>query len=380
MFLPADDKRFSEVQGSSRNTDLSDIRIAVVFRNQSLRNIRAHDMSVVRWLRVSEALSYIGFSVDVIVADGDEITRMGPNLRYVPNSRVDWGIYHVVKTLFHNGFDALSAYGGDEHPFILSKLGSVVGSKDDVEGVYFFGNHRERLFETQADIAKKSRYVTVLTRPSRDLWVREHHRNDNVLLVPTGVDRVIPSACRNPYNGFDESIAVFIGNFYTGKQREVNRLWQLRFNELGRSLKSRGVRLCVVGNGDSDLIDTRSVTYLGPVDHSRIWDYQYFADVGLVLAQGHLQHNESSKIYYYLRTGLPIVSESPVPNNHLISETNLGFISDFNDTGMMADMVESAVHTPWDKQTAIEFMIKNHTWDARVDTYKRLICQQLSQA
>ena len=60
---------------------------------------------------------------------------------------------------------------------------------------------------------------------------------------------------------------------------------------------------------------------LGKVAAEAVWDGQRAARAGVVLAQGPAQDNESSKIYYYLRTGLPVVCERPVPNAWLIEET-----------------------------------------------------------
>ena len=141
--------------------------------------------------------------------------------------------------------------------------------------------------------------------------------------------------------------------------------------------KQKRIRLFFVGPGKTDQLDTEAVTCIGPVDSRRIWDYQYFADVGIVLAQGHVQHNESSKIYYYLRTGLPVVSEAPVPNNQVIQEANLGFIAEYADNRMMAEMVEAAIFRAWDRNSAVNYMLKNHTWDQRSQVYDRLIKHEL---
>jgi len=360
--------------------DLPIIRIAVVFRKQRLDTIKATDMAVIRWLRMSQALARAGFEVDVVVDAPNGAAQKSQNLRYVTNARVRWEDYDVVKTLFHSGFDALCSYGGDAHPFIISKLGSVVGHRDDVDGVHFFGRERRELFETQLKISERSAYVTVLTQPSRDLWVREHGGGDRSLFVPTGVDRVLPDPGPNPYRGFDEKIAVYIGNLYRDRQAEVNRLWQSKLNALGHRLKARGVRLCVIGDGDAGLLDSRCVTYLGAVDHARIWDYHYFAHVGIVLAQGDVQHNESSKIYYYLRAGLPVVSERPVPNNHLIETTGFGYVSEFGDTVMMSDMIARTALRTWDSADTVQYMLDHHTWDARASYYRRLIRRDLSRA
>jgi hypothetical protein len=292
-------------------------------------------------------------------------------------SDVVWDRYDVIKTLFHSGFDAVWEAGGGDHPFIISKLGSVVG-KGDTEGVFFFEEERERLCAIQERIRSASRYVTVLTPPSRRLWEEQFGGRENLLLVPTGVDRHLPPPRRSPYRRFRERIAIYLGNIYGETQREMNRLWQARLNELGRALRRKGIRLCFAGTGSVDRIDARAVTLLGTVHNDDVWDYQRFADVGIVLAQGALQHNESSKLYYYLRTGLPVISEAPVPNNFLLEETGMGFVADHADHGMFADMAEQALHHPWPRNDAVHYMIAHHTWDRRVTAYDEILRREIA--
>jgi hypothetical protein len=313
----------------------------------------------------------------MIVSAASGLNVIMPNLHYLPLDQVDWHSYDVIKTLFHDGFECLDSTGGGQHPFIISKMGSVVGRSDQNRGVHFFGQERSDLFATQMKINRQSRYITMLTKESRGLWETEHGRSENLLLVPTGVDREIPGPGVNPYGSAGGKIAVYIGNLYINCQPEINLLWQTRLNSLGHLLKQKGIRLFLVGPGNTDRLDPAAVTHLGPVDSRRIWDYQYFADVGIVLAQGQAQHNESSKIYYYLRTGLPVVSEAPVPNNRILQDANLGFISDYADDHMMAEMVEAAIFHKWDRHSAVNYMLENHTWDQRAQGYDRLIKQEL---
>jgi glycosyltransferase involved in cell wall biosynthesis len=350
-----------------------DISIATLYTRDFFDRFQASKMDFTRWLRISEALACLGYRVDMIINSGRCPVPRSPLLRYVPYASFDWRQYDIVKTLFHRGFDALCEAGGGDHPFIISKLGSVVGNSDATEGVHFFNEERARLYETQQRIRARSRYVTILTEPSRLLWRQEFGDDRNVLLVPTGVDREIPPPCRNPHEGLGGKIAVYIGNIYTGTQREVNLLWQSQLNGLGRRLKTKKIRLCFVGKGDVDQLDPEAVTHLGLVENDRIWDYHYFADVGIALAQGPIQHNESSKIYYYLRAGLPVVSESPIPNNDLIRETGCGIIAPYGDDERMADLVETAVSRKWPKEEAARFMVENHTWDHRARVYDELI-------
>ena len=353
------------------------IRIATVFSKNISSHFKACTMETVRWLRISEALARLGFKVDMIVNDGRSIVQKNQYLRFVSCHRARWQQYDIIKTLFHEGFQFLIQNKLDMHPFIISKLGSVVGKQDNTDGVYFFGNVHEELYEVQQKIAQRSRYVTVLTEESKSLWKREFNQENNILLVPTGVDRKIPPASHNPYSAFKEKIAVFIGNIYNRlTQRQVNLNWQHRLNILGKLLKKRGIRLCFIGRGEIDKLDTDQVTYLGPVENDSIWDYQYFADVGLVLAQGRIQHNESSKIYYYLRTGLPVVCEEPVPNSRIIQEANLGFIAKYGDYESMANMVEEAIYREWDEQTSIKYILRHHTWDIRVQRYYEIISEK----
>ena len=353
------------------------IRIATVYRKDAFEHFSACDMSLIRWLKISESLARCGYEVDMVVTAASGLNGNLSNFRYLPLNQVDWSRYDVIKTLFHDGFDCLNNAGGGHHPFIISKMGSVVGRSDQTEGVHFFAQERSELFETQIKINQQSRYITVLTTQSRELWEREHGRSSNLLLVPTGVDREIPPPRNNPYGSPNGKIAVYIGNIYDGTQRDINLLWQKRLNLLGSLLKQKGIKLFFVGPGKTDQLDRAAVTCVGPVDVRRIWDYQYFADVGIVLAQGRVQHNESSKLYYYLRTGLPVVSEMPIPNNHILREADLGFISQYGDDRMMAEMVQAAVFKKWDRERAVDYMLKNHTWDQRAQVYDRLIKKEL---
>ena len=132
------------------------IRIATVYR-RNLDETTPSEMSLIRWLRISEALASLGYEVDVIVNTKRGLVRKNTRLRYVPYSMVDWTRYDIVKTLYQSGFESLCYEGADDHPFIISRLASVVGSNDSTEGVYFFNEQRQRLFELQKRINEKSK-------------------------------------------------------------------------------------------------------------------------------------------------------------------------------------------------------------------------------
>jgi glycosyltransferase involved in cell wall biosynthesis len=350
------------------------IRIATVYSNKRLP---LTDMAAIRWAKISEALADRGFQVDIILNTGNGIVPKGPNLRLVPYALTKWEEYDVIKTLFNTGFENLLRFGGGDHPFIISKLGSVVAHDDNTEGVYFFGKIREELFEIQKIIAEKSRYVTVLTAPSRDLWIETFGQKHNLLLVPGAAEQHIPEPCVNPYSCFPEPIALYAGHIYDGSQPEINLLWKQRLNRLGGLLRKKGIRLCLLGTGNTKGLDKKSVTYLGAVEYDGIWDYHYFANAAIVLGQGPVQHNESTKIYYYLRTGLPVVGESSIPNNYLIGDADLGFIANYGDDQQMTEMVEAAIHNKWDREHAMRYILENHTWNTRGSIYEDVIKTEL---
>src|SRR5262245_37813562 len=117
------------------------IRIATVYRKDHLGHFNACDMSLIRWVKISETFARKGYAVDMIVNAQCGLPNI-PNLRFLPYEEVEWRQYDVVKTLFHEGFDSLCSAEGNHHPFIISKMGSVVGSSDETEGVHFFNRER----------------------------------------------------------------------------------------------------------------------------------------------------------------------------------------------------------------------------------------------
>jgi glycosyltransferase involved in cell wall biosynthesis len=353
---------------------MTGLRVACVYRNGQRPELRLTDMSWIRFFRMAHAFAARGHQVDIVMNRRDQPEMVSRGLREVPFRFVRWEDYDVVKTFFHLGFEALVAEGGGGHPWIVSKLGSVVG-RGDTPGVYFFGAVRQRLFETQQEIARSSRVVTVLTQQSADLWRHEHGSKSPLLQVPTGVDAAIPALGPSPYVslGIPGPIVLYAGNLYSRTQQaEVNLLWQDRLNRVGRLLRRLGITLVAIGPGDTDLIDRDAVVHLGEIDADEVWDWQRHARVGLVLAQGAVQHNESSKIYYYLRTGLPVVCEAPVPNVWLIEKTGHGAIVDYGDVEGVAEAAARLATHPPAPNGVIDYVISRHSWGARAALYEQV--------
>lgn len=352
-------------------------RIVTVYNN---RRFQLVDMSYIRWFKISEALARRGHQVDIAMGRFSRWWWKAPkpprmsNLRRVPLDKIRWHDYDVVKTLFQEGFDLLSQRGGADHPFIISKLGSVVGPQD-MPGIYFYGRMREKLYETQQRIHQASKYIALLSQPARELWIECLGPRDNILLVPGAADREVSAPRRDPYPERGRPRCIFAGNVYgPDSQPEANRVLIDKLNRLGKLLSNRGIRLYMLGPGDVQQLDRRYVTYLGVVPYEQAWSYFHHADVGIVVAAGEFMHNnESTKTYHYLRVGLPVVSEAGFPNDNVVTESKLGFVVENGNMERMAMRIEEAARANWDRDYGINYILRHHTWDKRVEVYDKII-------
>jgi hypothetical protein len=220
--------------------------------------------------------------------------------------------------------------------------------------------------------------VSLLTKPNADLFKKMHGDRDGMLEVPGGVDAEVPAPGKNPYlaAGITRPVAIYAGNIYSrDRQAEVNLFWQERLNALGRKLRDRGIQLVAMGPGATDRLDPGAVIHFGVIDFREFWNWQWHAHVGVALAQGPVQDNESSKLYYYLRTGLPVVCEASVPNAWIVTHTQHGAVVEYdaNDLTPLADAASALVATPPAADAVIPYIIREHSWDARAAQYASVL-------
>jgi glycosyltransferase involved in cell wall biosynthesis len=362
-------------------------RIVTVY-NDWRRPFDLVEMGYIRWLKISEALARRGHQVDIATNEPQwhglpwrrprEIP-IAPNLRRIPLASVRWHDYDLVKTLFHDGMRVLERFRGTNHPLVISKLGSVVGPRD-MEGVPFYGRRRAELFAVQERIARTSRYVTVISEPAKELWTDCFGPVPEVLVVPGAVDRELPPPTRDPYPADGRPRCLFAGNIYfKHSQPEANAVLVDKLNGLGRLLAERGVRLYLLGTGDVSRLDKRFVTYVGAAPYTESWDYLRFADVGVVVAaERYLHNNESTKIYHYLRVGLPVVAEQGFPNDWVIREAALGMSIENGNLEAMADGVLEVLGNRIPSDAAERYILQHHTWDQRVGVYHDILSREAS--
>jgi glycosyltransferase involved in cell wall biosynthesis len=244
-------------------------------------------------------------------------------------------------------------------------------------GIHFFGDRRAHLFEVQRAIKRTSHFVTVISQPAADLWQSSFGVCDNLLVVPGGVDAEVSEPGADPFPHDGRARAVFAGNVYhSHSQPEAHTTLVDKLNRLGGLLHTRNIQLYMLGQGDLTHLDPARVMVLGPVPYAESWRYLQHADVGVVVSAGYHHNNESSKLYHYLRAGLPIVSEAGFPNDHVITESACGYLVKNGDLGEMAAVVETAVSRTWPHEAARAYVLKHHTWDRRVEIYDTLFKQQ----
>jgi len=354
-------------------------KIATVYTTRSHQLI---DMSYIRWYKISEALARLGHQVDI--ATSKSVTKstltIVQNVRKVPLPEIRWNDYDVVKTSYGEGFKTLEKYKGTDHPFIISRLGTVVGPQD-IEEIFFYGKRRQERYSTQEKMLNTSKFIAVLNESAKQLWTKCFGPSDNILIVPGAADRSIPPPSQDPYPRDCKVRCVFAGNLFTKNYApEANTALIGKLNTLGRSLSRHGTRLYVIGAGDAEELDQRYVTYLGVVPYEKTWDYLHFAHVGVELVKGFsfMHNNESSKIYHYLRAGLPVVSEAGLPNANLIRESRLGIVVGNGNLDSMVQMIVEAANKNWDRDYAIDYILKHHTWDNRAAVYDKAIKERLA--
>ena len=332
------------------------------------------NMSQIRPLRIGEALARWGHHVDLVLDRHAEPRDLAPRLREIHSRQARWDHYDVVKTHYVGGFETLVAAGGEAHPFIVSRLVNVVGADGD-PGLNVAGRTRDEFLATQIRVAERARVIVVTSHGNARAWRGRHGHQHPVWTIPTGVDHELPPAGPSPYLalGLDAPIALFAGHLRTRNQQpEVNQRWQERLNRLGRALGQLGIRLVAMGSGVTDLLDPGAVLHVGPVAHAASWDWLRHAQVGVVLAEGPADNNEKSRIYYYLRMGLPTVCERPVENHSLLEETGHGIVVAYGDVAAMADAVAELVARPPRTPGLADFMVAHHSWDVRAGAYDAL--------
>jgi hypothetical protein len=152
-------------------------------------------------------------------------------------------------------------------------------------------------------------------------------------------------------------------------------------NEAARRLEGRCTmhlvglnKACLYGGKEQCVLDPLIADH-GELPEHEVWDYVRNAHVGLALATGpHPFDNDMSKIFTYLRGGLPVLSEEPIVNNRLVRQTGYGKTFTYGDLDELVFQAVQLLEKPplAERERVMQFMVSEHSWERRVDTYVEL--------
>ncbi|MFQ5653941.1 MAG: glycosyltransferase [Planctomycetota bacterium] len=327
-------------------------------------------MHLIRWVEIGNELRKHGVAVH-LVTDRRPVRSL-QGLPLLDAAEVDWGRYDVIKTCFPRSIDLVP-----EHPCIFARMGRPADDDDSP----FVGSPSAHVIRQQRRIRDSARYVVFHNPRHGERWRRIYGDRPEQLLVPTGCPETIPPPIKDPYPP-GRRVALFCGSLTTPHM--VNLLNQIA-ERLHRSRE--GVAVHLLGRNlihrpgsselglEKDLIHTHP-----PTSETEAWQYLLHADVGLALAHSNeARESEQAKIYYYLRAGLPVVTESTIPTRHLVEESGHGRIVPPNNPEAFAEGVLSALSIPPRQPTVMRQMADLHGWHRRTAVYLRAINQLTPQ-
>lgn len=342
------------------------MRIAMVYFKDPSKSLDG--MDTIRWLELSRALARLGYDVEMVTEEGEDV-ELSKRLRVRNISLARWGTYNVVKTTHHTDVFAVP-----EHPFLICRVGRVVDELHP-QRVY---RHRQELLQAQDLIAGRAKRAVLMCEENLQRWQKHYPAGPPGVVVPNGCPTTIPNVGPSPYDGTGKR-ALYLGSLTSSRFVQV-------LNSLGRLLKDRGVEVHHVGRsqlelyGESDeQLDPMAVISHGAFPEPQSWDYLFHADVGLMIARGdQVFDNEISKVYYYLRAGVPTVSEQFISTNSLITETEWGEVTPYGDVSAMAEAVVRWVDAAHSRRSEIgESVAQRHSWDRRAKIYHQLFQEAL---
>jgi hypothetical protein len=324
-------------------------------------------MDIIRWFSLSRALAKRNYEVDMITVDGKDEKEIGRNLRIVPIKNARWQDYVAVKSCYQKTINFIP-----EHRLIISRLARVVDPDETARDK----KDAEDLFRWQNMTYENANIILVNDEINRQRLLGIYKRKKDVFLLPTGCPSDFEISPTSPFKK-DKPIAVFLGSISNEKIIES-------LNQIGFFLKKSGWILLVGGVNKTKYycdeekeLDKRYCSYVGPLTYEESLSYMHYADVGLSVAPGpHIFENEISKIYYYLRVGLPTVSEERIPNNDLIETTKFGRIFPYSDYRRAAKLVLKVGSSNRKRDlsdSVIKYMLENHSWDVRAKYLDELI-------
>jgi glycosyltransferase involved in cell wall biosynthesis len=275
------------------------------------------------------------------------------------------GRYDVIKTSYHHSIMLLDDYAGP----VVSRIVRVVDDRLPERDEPF----RDTLLRCQERIKARAAALVLNNKENRARWRLLYGNTPRIALIPTGCPATLPPLKGNPLASGPPAI-LFLGSLSAPRMVHI-------LNEAARRLAGRAQvhligknKACMYG-GDSDCDLDPLVADHGELDEDHVWPYITNARIGLAVATGpYAFDNDVSKIFNYLRGGLPALSEEPIVNNDLIRQTGLGHIFRYGDVDDLVARAKQLLEHPPEtrRETVMRFMASEHSWDKRVDSYIEL--------
>ncbi len=337
------------------------MKVCVLFHENPFT--RAPGIDLVRLRAIAGGLIRRGIET-IVAAPVPEAGTWEAGIRVLPLSVLEKpGRFDLVKTCYHQSIHFLGKHEGPVVSRIVRVVDEELPKRDD--------KSRRELMACQELIAERAQAVALNNSLNADRWLAGYGRKQRIVLTPTGCPPAIPPAGPDPYPDGEPAI-LFLGSLASSHMAGM-------LNEAASRLEGIA-RVHLLGANKTGLYGEEiplhpGITLHPPRLEEEIWNFIRFARLGIALATADLAFdNDVSKIYNYLRGGLPVLCEEPILQGELVGQTGLGAVFRFGDKAGMVEAALKLLDTPWEdkRETTMEFMAKDHSWDNRVETYVEL--------
>jgi glycosyltransferase involved in cell wall biosynthesis len=316
-------------------------------------------IDIVRLRNIAFGLKTAGFDVEILAPEPSNSCIKEIPVRSWLNSAID--SFDLLKTCYHQSIQHVGDFSGP----IISRIVRVVDEKlpERDEAI------RSELLQCQELIRSRARVLVLNNEANAERWRKLYGGKPAIHLAPTGCPATLPQAGANPYD-MDSTPVVFLGSIAAPRILKM-------INDLADAVEGIA-QIHLVGKNKSRLYGKQGSLNPRVLDHAELpedktWAYLAHAKAGLAFSTGpHVFDNDLSKIYSYLRAGLPVLSEQGVLNNDLIDETQMGEIFRYGDIEDLVVKTKKLLSRQYPREQAMAFMSRNHSWDCRVESYAKL--------
>jgi len=346
------------------------MRAGIVFHKDPLRPPTGIDL--VRLHAIALGLEGGGVQTDIIAPVSD-VGRLGGNVLVKPLEVLDHpSDYSLIKTCYHQSIRLIGCYDGP----VVSRIVRVVDEEIPERDTPF----RDELLACQNLIAERASVVIFNNAANLERWRFFHGSRQRLEIVPTGCQTVIPATGVKPYSG-ETPVLLFLGSLAAPRMVRVLNVLSEMLGDCCEIHTIGSNKTGLYGSGEYEALSSLIHNH-GELPEGSVWPYIQYASVGLALATGpHVFDNDLSKMFTYLRGGLPILSEDNVLTNYLINETGYGRVVPYDDLHAMALETREMLANPMgpSRDAVMQFMIANHSWDRRVESLLRVFREMAEQ-